>query len=112
MTIDKGNSSAADAFSRSGAGERGTRLRRAMRVRRRRSGGRLALLRPRGTGHGRAATWGLAGISAIAIVAGAPPAAAGRAAADTGHAAADTALVAAAQTSGGDYQATIVRTAY
>jgi acyl-homoserine-lactone acylase len=83
-----------------------------MSVRRRRSGGRLAWLRPRGTGHGRAATWGLAGISAIAILAGVTPAAVGHAAADTGHAAAATGLVAATQTGGGGYQATIVHTAY
>ena len=83
MEIDKGNNSTADASPR----------------------GRLAWLRRRLTGHGRAATWGMAGISAIAILAGVTPAAAG-------HVAADPDLAAATQASGSGYQATIVRTAY
>jgi acyl-homoserine-lactone acylase len=105
MTIDKGNSDEAGAYPGSGGSESGTRLSWAMRVRRGRRSGRLAWLRPRVTGRGRAATWGIAGISAIAILAGVTPAAAG-------HAAADADLAAATQTSGGAYQATIVRTAY
>ena len=76
-----------------------------MRALRERSGGRKAWLRPRAAGHGRAATWGMAGISAVAVLVGVAPAA-------TGHVAAGPGLVAAAQTSGGTYRATVVRTAY
>jgi hypothetical protein len=105
MTIDKGTNCGTDAFARSGEGENGTWRRRAMRALRQRSGRQKAWLGPRAAGHGRAVTWGIAGISAIAVLAGVTPAAAGLVAAGPG-------LGAAAQTSGGTYQATIVRTAY
>jgi acyl-homoserine-lactone acylase len=105
MYIDKEISCERAAFPRAGGDEGSPQRWRAMRALRTRIGERVTRLWQHLAGCRPATTWGVAGVSALAVMAGLAPAAAG-------HVAVGTGLVAAAQASSGRYEATIVRTAY